>query len=329
MFPDAQIPCHHLRSPFRPFSWGWHYLHWPTVEWMMGDIDLYHATSIYAPPTRSAKVMITVRGIVAEVIPDKLPADRVQSLHTVLMQGVCGADYFSAVSQQTADDMEKVLGIDPARIFVIPHAVDPLFQPPENKEKLQYDLKVSRNLSRPYILFVSAIGIHKNVMGLFNAWLQLYRRGGFNLDLCLVGKPDSAWNVLQQEIERQGVQDRVHHLGWIPPHSQALVDIYGGAACFVLPSFYEGWCSPPVEAMACGTPVIVSNCSSLPETTGGAALLVEPDDGSAIASAIANIIDDEALCANLIAAGLKHASAMNWRRSAQAAHHAYAAISRR
>lgn len=326
MFPGHQLNCRHFRFPFRPFRWGWNYLKWPSVEWMMGDVDLYYATSIYAPPARRAKVMITVRGIVAEMIPDKLPSDRVKDLHRVLVQGVAGADYFAAVSKNTADDLVNVMGIDPARIHVIPHAVDPVFHPPADKQRLVYSLKKRFKLQRPYILFVGAVGRHKNVMGVYHAWLKLHRQGDGNLDLCLIGRPDSAWDELQGAIQRHGVAEYVHCLGWIAPHSQDLVDIYGGAQCFVLPSFYEGWCSPPVEAMACGTPVVVSNVSSLPETTGDAALLVDPDDVDQIAKGIDRVLVDASLREKMTTSGFAHASAMNWRRSAQAARDAYAAI---
>ncbi len=321
-----QSVIHHWRAPFSLFDWGWTYLGWPTIEWMMGDVDLFHATSIYAPPAKQAKVMITVRGIVAEVIPEKLPANRVKALHKVLCKGLDGAAYYSAVSQATADDLEHVMGIDPARIHVIPHGVDPIFRPPVEKELLAASLKTRFNLQRPYILFVGAIGIHKNVMGVFHAWLKLHQQADGNLDLCLVGRPDSAWDQLRQQIESHGVSDYVHLMGWVDPHSQDLVDIYGGAECFVLPSYYEGWCSPPVEAMACGTPAVVSNVSSLPETTGGAALLINPDEVDEIAQGIARVLYEPPLRERLTKAGLAHATAMNWARSAQAARNAYAAI---
>lgn len=323
-YPDLMI--NHWSFPFKLFDWGWHYLRWPTVERMMGEIDLYHATSIYAPPAKRAKVMITVRGIVAEVIPDKLPPDRVEALHNVLCEGLEGADYYSAVSQATASDLEHVMGIDPEKIFVIPHGVDPIFSIPKDKEFLQAQVFKKFNLVHPYILFVGAIGIHKNILGVFDAWLKLYQNSDVRIDLCLIGRPDSAWDKLQSRIDQHGVEDAVHHLGWIEPHSQDLVDLYGAAECFVLPSFYEGWCSPPVEAMACGTPAIVSDVPSLLETAGEAAYVVNPNEIESICDGLGRVLFDKEVRSMCIENGLKHAAAMNWKRSAEYAEQAYDVI---
>jgi len=329
MFADyPSVSIHHWRSPFRVFEWGWNHLSWPTVEWMMGDVDIYHASSIYAPPAEDAKVMITVRGIVAEVIPDKLPLSRVKALHQVLRQGIDSADYFSAVSQSTANDLERVMGIDPQRIFVVPHGVDPVFHPPEDRAALQAMMGDRFKLTNPYILFVGAMGIHKNILGLFDAWLKLSQHSDVAIDLCLVGRPDSAWELLQSRIAKEGVGDSVHHLGWIEPHSQDLVDLYGAAECFVLPSFYEGWCSPPVEAMACGTPVVVANVPSLVETTDGAAYLVDPDSIESMYEGLVAMVFDENRKSAYVEKGLKHAAAMHWQRSAMRAQAAYQSIQR-
>jgi len=321
VFSISRAPC-----PFSLMNWSWRRLGWPTLERLMGDVDIYHGTSIYAPAARRARVMITFRGIVAEVIPEKLPAERVQALKKVLRDALPRADRFIAVSETTAKDMTRYLHIDPAMIHVIPHGVDPVFHIVDDKEGLQRRLHERFRLDAPYILYVGAIGIHKNVLGLLHAYIRLRQGGLGEYHLCLVGRPDSAWGEMQRMISEYHLTPYVHHIEWLDPHSDDLVDLYNGATCCAFPSFYEGWCSPPVEAMACGSPVVVSNVSSLSETTGGAALLVNPGDPASITEGISRVLGEKVLREGLIAKGRKHAARMNWQRSADMALQVYETV---
>jgi len=337
----SRSPCYHaleplrkagafsvrqVRSPFRLVNWSWKLLGRPVLESLLGDIDIYHGTSIYAPPARHARVLVTFRGIVAEVIPEKLPPERVQALKKVLRDALLRADHFIAVSETTAKDMARYLRVDPAKIHVIPHGVDPIFHMEEDREALQRRLHERFSLDAPYLLYVGAMGIHKNVLGLINAYIRLRQGGLGEHHLCLVGMPDSAWGEMQRMISEHHLAPYVHQIKWVAPHSDDLVDLYNGAVCCAFPSFYEGWCSPPIEAMACGSPVVVSNASSLPETTGGAALLVDPDDPASIAEGIACVLDERTLREELIAKGREHAARMNWKRSAGIAMQVYETV---
>ena len=108
----------------------------------------------------------------------------------------------------------------------------------------------------------------------------------------------------------------VQFLGLVDQDSDELTDLYNGAALFVFPSFYEGWSTPPLEAMACGTPVITSNCSSLPETVGDAALQIDPNDPEELAYVMEKVISDLDLKDSLIKRGLKHVSSHTWENAA-------------
>lgn len=319
----GSFSLHKVRMPFRLMNWAWRKLGWPNVEQLVGDVDIYHGTSIYAPAAKRAKVLITFRGIVAEIIPEKLPPDRVKALKRVVREALPRADYFIAVSEATAKDLVQYLHLDENRVYVIPHGVDPVFRVLGNRQKLRRRLQNRFSLHAPYILYVGAIGIHKNVLGLLDAYQRLHAQKSFEHHLCLVGKPDSAWKEVKAFIKEHHLASYVHHIGWIPPHSSDLVDLYNGASCCVFPSFYEGWCSPPLESMACGTPVVVANVPSLRETTGGAALLVDPYDPESIADGIRRTLEDQELRQTLIQRGEAHAARMNWRRAAKRALEVY------
>ncbi len=320
---SGKISVQHIKCPFSIINWGWKHLKLPKLEQLLGEVDLYHGTSIYAPPAKKAKIIVTLHGIVAEVIPDKLPLERVKALRKVLRDALPRTDYLIAVSETTAKDISCYLDIDPTRIYIIPHGVDPIFHKIENRSAMQRRLKERFNVDWPYILYVGAIGIHKNVLGLLNAYVLLHNQGLAKYHLCLVGKPDSAWSEIQRTIAKQRLENYVHLIGWIEPHSHDLVDFYNGSSCCAFPSFYEGWCSPPVEAMACGSPVIASNVSSLPETTGGAALLVDPYSPSDIAEGIATVLSEQKLREDMIDKGFAHSARMNWQRAAKMALQVY------
>lgn len=310
------VPIHTVPTPARIMEWAWNITGWPRLEQITGKADLYHVSGILAPPTKRAKVLVTVHGIVAEVIPERLPKERVEVLRKVLRLAMRRADYYLAVSESTRQDMVKHLSLDPANIYVVHHGVDPIFRPIQDRRSLEERLKKRFGIARPYILFVGAIGHHKNVMGILEAYRLLRAAGLTTHDLYLAGPPDSAWLEAGAFANRHGLGEHIHLTGQIKQEGEDLTDLYNGADCFVFPSYYEGWCSPPVEAMACGTPVIASNRSSIPETVGEGALLVDPDDHSDICQKLIDILTDESRRNTLIKRGFKRVSELGWRQSA-------------
>lgn len=312
-----KIPVYRIFSPVRVIQWSWNMFSWPKLEYITGKADLYHVSGIIAPPTRHAKVLITIRGIVAEVIPDLLPKERVKTLKKVLRDAMQRADYYLAVSETTKQDMVRLLGINAGIIHVVSHGVDPCFKYLHDRNALAERLQKRFKIFRPYILFVGSIGFHKNVMGILNAYRLLRMNRITNHDLWLVGSPDSAWEEAKKFITEHDLNGFVHMPGFMAQYDQNLIDLYNGAACFVFPSYYEGWCSPPMEAMACGTPVIASNRSSIPETVGSAALLVDPDDHCDISEKMASILENTQLREDLKIKGFTRVTQLQWTDSAR------------
>jgi glycosyltransferase involved in cell wall biosynthesis len=169
-------------------------------------------------------------------------------------------------------------------------------------------------LHGPYVLYVGALEPRKNIPGLLRAFVRL--RADFpDLTLALGGSPRWKFAEIPRALEELALEPVVRFTGYIADSD--LPALYSAAAAFCFPSFYEGFGLPVLEAMACGTPVVCSNTSSLPEVAGDAALLVEPRDEVALTEAIARVLTDEALAEDLRERGLKRAASFSWDRTAE------------
>ena len=224
--------------------------------------------------------------------------------------GISRAAALISVSETTKRDLVAHLGIPEERIFVVYEGVDhDLFRPVE-----------ARPIEAPYVLFVGSEQPRKNLPTLFRAFAALRADPRFrNLKLVKVGNPGNGRPSFRERtlaaVAELGLEDEVIFTGRVP-HDD-LPAYYSGAGCLVLPSFYEGFGLPPLEAMACGCPVIVSTRGALPEIAGGAALTVEPQDVEALATAMKGVFTDPALRAELRARGLERASHFSWEKAAR------------
>lgn len=302
--------------PARFLQPSWRYLAFPKAEWMIGPFDILYASDLIFPPASRGLVLGTVRGIAYHVISEKIQPGDVAVLRRGLSYTLKHADYLLAVSYKTREELIDELGIPDDKIYVVRHGVDPRFIELEDRDTLSLRLTQKIGFSSPYILFVGVIGHHKNIMGLLKAY-SILRSRKLEIPLVLAGPPGSAWEEAQGWIAKEGLEKCVHLTGLVDQDSGELTDLYNGASLFVFPSFYEGWTAPPLEAMACQTPVITSNCSSLPETVGDAALQVDPNDPEELADAMEKILTDESLRKKLIEKGCEHAASHTWEKAAQ------------
>ncbi len=215
-----------------------------------------------------------------------------------------------AVSHATKRDLVRHLGIYEERIFVVHEAVDHrVFRPVEG-----------RRLERPYLLFVGSEQPRKNLVAVLRALKRLRRQPRFrDLALVKVGKAGSGDAPFRRRtlaaIRELALERDVIFTGRVS--DAELAGYYSGAECFVLPSFYEGFGFPPLEAMACGCPVVVSSAGALPEIAGDAALVVDPHDDEALAHALRDVLTDGAARSELSRRGLGRAAAFSWERTAE------------
>jgi len=213
---------------------------------------------------------------------------------------------------------------DPERILVIPNAIDTaLIEDPGEEERQR--VKERYQIRGRFVLYAGNIKPHKNLERLIEAFGILKQRPDHeDLKLIIIGEDLNRFATLRRRVEAVRVRQDVRFFGFVP--ETTLAALYRMAEVFAFPSLYEGFGLPPLEAMACGTPVVTSNISSLPEVVGDAALLVDPHDVEDIAGALERVLTDEALRSDLKARGRIRARQFSWERSVRDLHAAYMSV---
>jgi glycosyltransferase involved in cell wall biosynthesis len=226
------------------------------------------------------------------------------------------ADAVLTFSEHTRADVAATLGIPRERIRAVPLAADSRFRPVADREALgEYSRRWGLEPGN-YILSVGTLEPRKNHGLILEAYARLRSRGLLPRGCRLVFAGSRGWlyEPILARIERLGLRDDVVLLG----HADPLECLYSGAIMMVYPSLMEGFGLPPLEAMACGTPVITSGVTSLPEVVGEAGIMVDPHDPDGLAEAMARVLGDPALREELRVKGLQRASSFSWGRTAAA-----------
>ena len=295
---------------------GWKYLSLPKSEWFIGDFDIFYATDLFFPPSAHGIVLGTVHGLAYYAIEEKLVKKNTVSLKKGLDFTLKNADYLLAVSNKTREELIKFLNVPDERIYVVHHGLDPHFRILNDRTGLYRRLEKRFGIKESYILYVGVIGYHKNILGILKSY-EILRDQGVKLPLVLAGPPGSAWQEVQNWKIKKGWENCLITVGLIGQNNGELRDLYNGASLFVFPSFYEGWTAPPLEAMACGIPVVTSNCSSIPETVGEAAIKVDPYNPNELADKIKNVFQNNLLKKSLIDRGLAHVKLHTWEKAVE------------
>jgi glycosyltransferase involved in cell wall biosynthesis len=227
------------------------------------------------------------------------------------------------VSEHTRREVIGLLGVAPERVVVTPNAVREHFRPPD--PAVLEAFRARKGLPERFVLYVGTLEPRKNLTTLLEAYAQVAQRQV--TPLLVGGGKGWLYDAVFQRLEALGLRERVHFVGYLDEEELPLW--YAAATVFVFPSIYEGFGMPPLEAMACGTPVVASNTSSLPEVVGDAGLTVSPYDPAALAAAISRVLDDADLRQELRERGLRQARAFSWRVTAERTLAAYEAAARR
>ena len=223
------------------------------------------------------------------------------------------ADRLIAISNSTRADVIRLLRVDPRKVAATPLAASPRFRPlPRDAVSevcARYGLVPDR-----YIYYVGVLEPRKNVPLLLEAFAGIAAELP-DIALVIAGKKGWMYDEIFARVAALGLQERVHFLGHIP--EEDLIGLYNGARVSVYPSLYEGFGLPVLEAMQCGSPVITTNVSSMPEVAGDAALLVGPTDRVALESALRETLGNDALARSLSERGLRRAESFSWERCAR------------
>jgi glycosyltransferase involved in cell wall biosynthesis len=275
------------------------------------NATVYHSPYFLMPYRPGCPSVVTIH----DLIPMRYPADYSLSTRVVFALGarlaVRAARRVVAVSNDGAADLRQRLGVPPARLAAIPEAPDPIFQPQSAQAIAQ--VRARYGLPEGYVLYLGSNKPHKNLPRLVRAFIELAPAAGRQTALVIAGHWDERYP--QARLAAQAAPDRVRLLGPVAPAD--LPGLYAGALLFVFPSIYEGFGLPPLEAMACGVPVVCSKASSLPEVVGQAALVFDPLSQDDLRTALERALTDGALRADLAQRGLERARLFTWDRAAR------------
>jgi len=277
-------------------------------------IDLLHVPTPWAPIPAPVPVVVTVHDVAPFLYPRVLPPLLRFRYRRQFARALQGAERVITVSQILNSALNIYAHADPAKIRVIHNGVSPRFTP-HIDPKTKAAARRRHGLPERYVLWVGDFRPEKNVLLLVQAWARLNRRLADLPPLVLAGEKRGQYRMIKDEAEKLGLAGKVLFPGYIPDDD--LPALYSAALLFVFPSLYEGFGLPPLEAMACGTPCVVSNSSSLPEVAGSAALLFNPTSLENFEDCVARALLDEELRENLRQAGLRQAATFSWSRAAE------------
>jgi glycosyltransferase involved in cell wall biosynthesis len=276
--------------------------------------DIFHATEHLLPPMRTQKSVFTIHDLIFRFFPEyHLPLNR-WYLSLMLPRFMRRADAIIAVSENTRRDVSRLMGIPSEKIQVIYEGVHPCFHPIRDADEIARVCEKYR-VPEKFILYLSTIEPRKNVVGLVQAFHALLAQDATTPDLVIAGRKGWLYQPVFQHVHDLGLESRVHFTDWIEEVDAPT--LISAAEMFVYPSLYEGFGLPPLEAMACGTPLICSNAASLPEVVGDAALLVNPKSVNEISAAMSRVLSDAALRDEMRAKGIARAAQFTWERAAR------------
>ncbi|MFN8529427.1 MAG: glycosyltransferase family 1 protein [Anaerolineae bacterium] len=294
------------------------------VELTRFRLDIFHTTD-FIPPLWGAKHhVVSIYDLTFLIYPQYITAETRRYYNDQIHAAAAKADHILTISTASKHDIVERLGVPSEKVTVQWCGVEPIFQPLP-KEKIdaahrEYDLPES------YILFVGTLEPRKNLVTLAKAYQELLANCPDAPPLLLVGKPGWLYDDLMRDVAAVGLDDR-HLLVRHNVSHDLLPAVYNGASLLVLPSHYEGFGLPPLEAMACGIIPIVSNRSSLPEVVGEVGLQIDPDDPSMLAAALQKALSDTTWRAEMRPKALAQAARFNWERTAQIALSVYHQVS--
>lgn len=277
------------------------------------DIDLLHSPDFIPPFRRGCKSVITIHDLAFLLFPDMLTRESAR-YYGQIDEAAHRTDHIIAVSESTKRDIVRLLGVPERRISVIYEAANSIFRPLDGTDAVEW-VRRKYQIDQDFVLFVSTIEPKKNLPTLLRAFRQLLDTYHLDTKLMVVGRQGWRFEEVLDTVQKLNLEDDVLFLGRVP--SEELLLLYNAARVLVHPALYEGFGLTPLEAMVCGTPVIVSNVSSLPEVVGDAGLLVDPRDTEGFAVAMWRVLTDPDLHQELRQKGLQRAKNFSWEKTAR------------
>lgn len=301
---------------------------WPIIpipySWFFRKrTDVTQFFNCVVPPGVSGKSIVIVHDMAYKVCPETVRLKTKRWLQLTLRRSCRRADAIVTVSESSKRDIIRYLGIEPEKITVMPNGVDLRFFHNNYKRDEIESLKKKYRMAEDYFLYLGTLEPRKNIPLLLQAYKRL-TEDRLNIkvpQLVLSGGKGWLYDSIFNTVKELCLEEKVLFTGYLAKDEVPL--IMCGAKAFVFPSKYEGFGMPPLEAMACGTPVITSNTSSLPEVVGDAGLLINPESVEEIYLAMKEIIMNNELSEALAQKGLERARLYTWKNSAEILHELY------
>lgn len=275
--------------------------------------QLFHFPNALAPLWQPSPFVLTIHDASLFVYGQYHPWARHLTVRLLLPLVARRADAIITVSHHARAELVRVLGLPPEKIHVVYEAAASHFAPVTDPARLAA-VRHKYRLPETFLLYVGTLEPRKNLLRLARA-VACLREEGVDVPLIMAGPQGWMMSDFQREVARLGMLDRIRYLGYLPLPD--LPVLYSLATVFVFPSLYEGFGLPPLEAMACGTPVLTSNRSSLAEVCGDAACLVDPEDVASISDGLRCLLGDAALRAELSRRGRQRVQRFSWEHAAR------------
>jgi len=285
--------------------------------------DLLHSPHYVLPLLCRVPAVVTIHDCIHLLFPQYLPTRPAWQYARFMMgSAIRRAALVFTVSEASRNDILRFYpDADPDLVSVVPNAIDEAIVEDPGEEETQR-VKERYQIRGRFVLYAGNIKPHKNLERLVAAFGRLKQRPGHeDVKLLIIGDEVNRYGSLRRAVEAAGVRQDVRFFGFVP--DRTLAALYRLASVFAFPSLYEGFGLPPLEAMACGTPVVTSNLSSLPEVVGDAAVLVDPYQPEDIAHGLERVLSDDTLRADLSGRGRARAQEFSWERSVRAIHSGY------
>ncbi|AEB76986.1 glycosyltransferase family 4 protein [Clostridium botulinum] len=287
------------------------------------EIDIYHVpqNGIGIDINIKCKKVITVHDLIPYIMPETVGKGYLLKFLKEIPSIIQNADGILTVSEYSKKDILKFFPIDPNRIFVTPLAADKIYKPLE-KGICKSLLKEKYNINNPFILYLGGFSARKNVSALINSFLKVHSSLHTDYNLVIVGAQKDLGEYLSNKYSN--LRSKIIFTGFIP--QEELPIFYNSCDVFVYPSLYEGFGLPPLEAMSCGTPVITSNTTSIPEVVGDSGLLINPYDEDELTTCLEKLLNNESLRKSLSIKSLKQSSKFSWYKTATKTFESYKTI---
>lgn len=311
-YDSFRLPHKKIRKVRVSARWyGWKEQLLLPVELYKEKLDLMHFTHFNSPILYFGKSIVTIH----DITPYFFPGHKMKSLirksgfRAVFFSSVKKASKVIAVSQNTKNDIVRHFKISPDKIAITHEGIDGQFRIINDEKKLN-QLRKKYNISKPFIFYTGVWRNHKNLVGLIKAFGALKNKYKLNYQLVLGGKEDPYYPEAKRTWENLGLGKDIIRTGFIDQEKMSL--FYNAAEVFVIPSFYEGFGLIGLEAMACGTPVVSSDRTSLPEILGDAAVYFNPENYRQIAEKINMVLIDKKLYNELVEKGFEQIKKYSW-----------------